>query len=1036
MLSRQQKKVLSHRQVQMESLELRALLTGACIDFESLTMGAVYHVGDAFVADPTGFQAKISGEPFTTSIGSVITTGRAIVVGTGLAGDTGLELSVNNIVLDFDFNVAGSLPGLKLSFGEYGGNLNLEINGDFRNFNNFQDVDGTIIGGTFVTVPTGGLGNDKGVLYVDGQIDSFKIGGQEFALDHVCTDDSFTGATFDWGDAPEKPYRTRAIANGAVHRIEPGVYLGRRVDAEPDGQPTAMADGDDAALVLHPDDEDGVTFLGAIVPGSTANVEVVASTKGVLNAWIDFNRDGQWSSGAPEQVFVSKLLSAGVNTLSFTVPKDAVVDSKLPTFSRWRFSTSHSVLEPIDGVVINGERLIPNGEVEDHVVFIQPAEPTENYDFGDAPDKPYPTLLVHNGARHVVDPNFYLGAGVDSETDGRPNRTATGDDLLGGDEDGVTFMTPLVAGRTARIRVVASQPGKLDAWIDYDADGKWEPHEAIASSLSVNKGDNFLSITVPPWAVDGTTFSRFRLSRLGGLSPVGAAPDGEVEDHLVTIEGRQPTVPAEPTIELATNSEQGSSGIVIFPEPTFANVDAAGQEWTQMFSAGAESLLGKVGTPAVPVLRRLIAVPAGASVTASLQEAPKVVQTWQVNLMPIQPAAPDVDEAPPDSVFDDPSGFAYDAELYASQVSYPNYGIKVTPIGKLRDLEVAIVEIPTANYTPATGELNVFGEVKWKVEFAGGKGFLPENSANPFENSDSQYDLVLNRDIIRERLYPGDVNAFAGEELLILTHPDFREAADKLAEWKRDKGIMTSVYEVGMGTPYDTSDEIKNLIQVRYDNTVVRASYVLLLGDAEFIPTFYRHSYYSGGTGGPNIELNQDYFGGTWNPYGTINFNADGTEYIDVVRKTREYDVTDTGATVADAIRLVHVDSGTEVIVDNLSPGFSTISGTWTESAATDEYNGSSLISYDDEARARFTPTLTKPGLYQVYARWSNMSGLTPINRDSEALLNVVSNSTGTDTPYTFLSGGLIDLLPDVANGRIPVDTLPDAMTVVDKIIA
>jgi hypothetical protein len=85
-------------------------------------------------------------------------------------------------------------------------------------------------------------------------------------------------------------------------------------------------------------------------------------------------------------------------------------------------------------------------------------------DFGDAPDPTFPTLFASNGARHLLGSDVYLGACVDSELDGQPNATATGDDaaaglvtfgtcaVAGDDEDGVTFTSPLIAGQTAESR--------------------------------------------------------------------------------------------------------------------------------------------------------------------------------------------------------------------------------------------------------------------------------------------------------------------------------------------------------------------------------------------------------------------------------------------------------------------------------------------------------------------------------------------------------------------------------------------------------
>lgn len=64
----------------------------------------------------------------------------------------------------------------------------------------------------------------------------------------------------------------------------------------------------------------------------------------------------------------------------------------------------------------------------------------------------------------------------------------------------------------------------------------------IFASLPLIHGVNpGLCFTVPTNAVLGTNFARFRLSSTGGLTPLGAAQDGEVEDYLVMIRQRAPT---------------------------------------------------------------------------------------------------------------------------------------------------------------------------------------------------------------------------------------------------------------------------------------------------------------------------------------------------------------------------------------------------------------------------------------------------------------------------------------------------------------
>ncbi|NCC53604.1 MAG: hypothetical protein EOM20_20675, partial [Spartobacteria bacterium] len=164
---------------------------------------------------------------------------------------------------------------------------------------------------------------------------------------------------YDFGDAPDTPYPTLLVNNGARHRIVSHVFMGLLIDAEADGQPNASATLDDTTNLK---DEDGVSFTTLLVPGQGANVDVVASVAGSLSAWIDFNADGSW--GAPgENIFAAQALTAGVNHLTFTVPPGLLPTN---TFARFRFTTNQ--------VSLNYTGLVDNGEVEDYEVIIRADE--------------------------------------------------------------------------------------------------------------------------------------------------------------------------------------------------------------------------------------------------------------------------------------------------------------------------------------------------------------------------------------------------------------------------------------------------------------------------------------------------------------------------------------------------------------------------------------------------------------------------------------------------------------------------------------
>jgi C1A family cysteine protease len=174
-------------------------------------------------------------------------------------------------------------------------------------------------------------------------------------------------------------------------------------------------------------------------------------------------------------------------------------------------------------------------------VYAYPSAIDDVFDFGDAPDPPYPTLLASGGPGHIIDGVTFLGYSVDPETDGQPNATATGDDNDGNnDDDGVIFTSPLIPGQMATVQVIASVAGILNAWIDFNQINSWsDPGEFIFQNVSLNAGINNLSFFVPLNAVPGNTFARFRFSNVGNLTyyydgnPI--IPVGEIEDYMVML---------------------------------------------------------------------------------------------------------------------------------------------------------------------------------------------------------------------------------------------------------------------------------------------------------------------------------------------------------------------------------------------------------------------------------------------------------------------------------------------------------------------
>ena len=345
-------------------------------------------------------------------------------------------------------------------------------------------------------------------------------------------------ALIDWGDAPEVAgtagYPTTKANDGARHVIR-GPWLGDasdNPDHELDGQPQADALGDDLALTPAYDDEDGVV-IPPLVWGQTNYVSFEVSlpasgpAQAYVDGWIDFNGDKTWE--ATEQ-FVSGWFGGGMHTVAVTPPL-ASAGMAADTFARVRIN-SQGPLGPTG--------LALDGEVEDHKVQLA------TWDWGDAPDGVtalgYPTLAVHNGARHVPQGPWLGDASdrPDAELDGQPHVTALGDDLnpaTNDDEDGVVIPL-LVVGQnnfvSFQVQTLPNRPAWVDGWIDFNGSRQWEAAEQFVSGW-FGPGTHTVPVTPPADSVPGQTFARVRINSRGALGPTGPAADGEVEDHAVRL---------------------------------------------------------------------------------------------------------------------------------------------------------------------------------------------------------------------------------------------------------------------------------------------------------------------------------------------------------------------------------------------------------------------------------------------------------------------------------------------------------------------
>ena len=187
----------------------------------------------------------------------------------------------------------------------------------------------------------------------------------------------------------------------------------------------------------------------------------------------------------------------------------------------------------------------------------------------------------------------------------------------------------------------------------------------------------------------------------------------------VTCRGHE-GVGREPEVAIRVSDNHQLAGSVQFGTPLLQTIQADSESWTRMLMPGVESRYDEPGQPAVPVYRRLLALPKGAEVNVEVTRRPRVAHVLSMNLIPfqnplrIQAAHVDSywkgDEPPPPAYFAGPP-FVKDDDTYSQDARFPEDLVRVVPLGPMRDLELAMLEVAVGQYSPVRDLLTVHSSV-------------------------------------------------------------------------------------------------------------------------------------------------------------------------------------------------------------------------------------------------------------------------------------------------------------------------------------
>lgn len=313
-------------------------------------------------------------------------------------------------------------------------------------------------------------------------------------------------------------------------------------------------------------------------------------------------------------------------------------------------------------------------------------------------------------------------------------------------------------------------------------------------------------------------------------------------------------VAAAVTVQVLEQSSSVTQIRLTVGRPNLVKVDTpAGsfERFAQDSTTGLRAGADVFSQPELPVAGFPLALPLDLAGAPDVVVRPEgTVNTLATLLYPVQrPESTNADRR-------EPPKFEYDRALYLKGGADRGAGLDRLPIFK-GDANIENFRFMPYGYSPENGLLSWHDSYLITINHKASDCFVLDHLANPRTiGAFDAVDKVLERQPLPALRYAvnqqqiskwcGTVGlppSLLGERFLIITHPNFDAAAQTLRLHKQAQGISTRVVSTATisGGPglTATAGQIRTWLANHYNTHAVKPKWVLLLGDAEYLPTHY-----------------------------------------------------------------------------------------------------------------------------------------------------------------------------------------------------
>jgi hypothetical protein len=258
---------------------------------------------------------------------------------------------------------------------------------------------------------------------------------------------------------------------------------------------------------------------------------------------------------------------------------------------------------------------------------------------------------------------------------------------------------------------------------------------------------------------------------------------------------------------------------------------AEGTETYQRLRIASTGLTADIGYPELPYVGRWVGVPHGAEVRASITVLDSIdLQGYQI--WPAQEPLPDVEDAEP--------RFQRNESFYAEGGRHPEHPLRVSGKHVIRGLETVLLGLFPLHYDASERRLRVYRQMRVELSFTGGAGYFVEKRLRSRFFEPLYAGILLNYGSLEDHQLLGLPRQGEGE-MIILVPDDMESAVLPLSRWRTISGLPTVV--TTLSNAGGNAAGIQQYVADAYGNWQTPPSFVLMVGDADLMPTNYLNSH-------------------------------------------------------------------------------------------------------------------------------------------------------------------------------------------------